>query len=110
MYANIKKWYFYNKIRLMADVVFTPDRDFLDRINQVESTLKDVDYKVDKIYDTIVGNEALGQEGVIMRLKKLERENDKLKEFKNKLVGAFLAGGAIWAVLWELLKQMLKAK
>jgi hypothetical protein len=94
----------------MGDVIFTPDKSFLDRITIVENTLRDVDYKVDKIYDTIVGNEALGQEGVIMRLKKLEKENDKLKEFKNKLIGAFVAGGAIWAVLWELLKNVIRSK
>jgi hypothetical protein len=45
-----------------------------------------------------------------MRLKKLEKENDKLKEFKNKLIGAFVAGGAIWAVLWELLKNVIRSK
>jgi hypothetical protein len=94
----------------MGDVIFTPDKSFLDRITIVENTLRDVDYKVDKIYDTIVGNEALGQEGVIMRLKKLEKENDRLKEFKNKLIGAFVAGGAIWAVLWELLKNVIRSK
>lgn len=94
----------------MGEVIFTPDKSFLDRITIVENTLRDVDYKVDKIYDTIVGNEALGQEGVIMRLKKLEKENDRLKEFKNKLIGAFVAGGAIWAVLWELLKNVIRSK
>jgi hypothetical protein len=94
----------------MGDITFTPDKNFLDRITIVENTLRDVDYKVDKIYDTIVGNEALGQEGVIMRLKKLEKENDKLKEFKNKLVGAFVAGGALWAILWELFKNVISSK
>lgn len=91
----------------MNDIVFTPDKDFLSRINDVENTLVKMDGKIEKIYDVVVGNETFDQVGVIGRLKKLENEYDKLTAFKNQLIGAFIAGGAIWTILYEFLKKMI---
>jgi hypothetical protein len=90
------------------DVQFTPDSIFSNRLDDVEETLGKMDSKINKIYDVVVGDEEFDQVGLIGRLKKLEKENEENKALKNKLVGAFLAGGALWTILWEMIKTMIK--
>ena len=34
------------------------------------------------------------------------RENNKA--LKNKLMGAFMMGGAVWTIIWELFKTYVK--
>ena len=63
--------------------------------------------KIEKIYDALVGNEKFDQLGLISRIKKLEEENEKYKALKNKLIGAFLVGGAAWTIIWEIIKKTL---
>ena len=92
----------------MAEVIFTPDKSFMDRLNDVEGTLVKMDSKLEKIFDVVVGNETFDQVGLIGRLKKLEKESEVNKALKNKLIGAFLMGGAIWTIIWELFKNMVK--
>ena len=92
----------------MAEVIFTPDKSFMDRLNDVEGTLVKMDSKLEKIFDVVVGNETFDQVGLIGRLKKLEKESENNKALKNKLMGAFLMGGALWTIIWELFKNMVK--
>lgn len=92
----------------MAEVIFTPDKSFMDRLNDVEGTLVKMDSKLERIFDVVVGNETFDQVGLIGRLKKLEKESENNKALKNKLMGAFLMGGAIWTIIWELFKNMVK--
>jgi hypothetical protein len=92
---------------MSTEVTFTPDKSFLERLNDVESTLGKMESKIEKIYDALCGNEKFDQLGLISRLKKLEEENEKFKALKNKLVGAFLVGGAVWAIIWEIVKKMI---
>lgn len=92
----------------MAEVIFTPDKSFMDRLNDVEGTLVKMDSKLERIFDVVVGNETFDQVGLIGRLKKLEKESENNKALKNKLMGAFLMGGAIWTIIWELFKNIVK--
>jgi hypothetical protein len=92
---------------MSTEVTFTPDKSFLERLNNVESTLGKMELKIEKIYDALCGNEKFDQLGLISRIKKLEEENEKYKAIKNKLIGAFLVGGAMWTVAWEMIKKML---
>jgi hypothetical protein len=92
---------------MSTEVTFTPDKSFLERLNDVENTLVKMESKIEKIYDALCGNEKFDQLGLISRLKKLEEENEKFKALKNKLIGAFLVGGAAWTVLWEIIKKMI---
>jgi hypothetical protein len=92
---------------MSTEVTFTPDKSFLERLNDVENTLVKMESKIEKIYDALVGNEKFDQLGLISRIKKLEEENEKYKAIKNKLIGAFLVGGAVWTVAWEMIKKML---
>ena len=79
-----------------------------ERLDDVEETLRNMDSKIEKIYDVVVGNEKFDQQGVIGRLKKLETENENNKELKNKLIGAFIVGGAGWTFILELVKMILR--
>jgi hypothetical protein len=92
---------------MSTEVTFTPDKSFLERLNDVENTLVKMESKIEKIYDALVGNEKFDQLGLISRIKKLEEENEKYTAIKNKLIGAFLVGGAVWTVAWEMIKKML---
>jgi hypothetical protein len=92
---------------MSTEVTFTPDKSFLERLNDVENTLVKMESKIEKIYDALCGNEKFDQLGLISRIKKLEEENEKYKAIKNKLIGAFLVGGAVWTVAWEMIKKML---
>ena len=84
------------------------DKDLLERIDHVENLVVRMGSKLDKIYDVVVGNETFDQEGLLSRIKKLEAESKKLDALKNKLIGAFIAGGTVWTILWELIKVAIK--
>lgn len=84
------------------------NKKLIDRIDQVEGLVIKMNGKLEKIYDVVVGNETFDQEGVLSRIKKLENESSKIHAIKNKLIGAFIAGGAVWTVLWELFKNFIK--
>ena len=80
---------------------------FAQRLDAVEVTLEKLMSKMSKLYDAVVGNETFDQTGIISRIKKLEIENDKNQALKNKLIGAFIVGGASWTVIWELIKYVI---
>lgn len=88
----------------------TGDKDLIQRIDHVEGIMMKMSGKLEKIYDVVVGNETFDQEGVLSRIKKLENESNKLHAIKNKLTGAFIAGGAVWTVLWEVIKSWINTK
>ena len=90
----------------MSDIIFKPDGDFLTRMDKVEDTLLQMNSKLNKIFDVVVGDARFDQEGIIGRVKKLESENEKNKALKNKLVGAFVIGGAVWTVVFEIIKKI----
>lgn len=75
------------------------------RVNHIEKTIMKISPQIDEIYKVIVGNEAFQQEGLISRVKKLEEQNEKSNALRNKLMGAFVVGGAVWTILWEVIKN-----
>jgi hypothetical protein len=75
------------------------------RVTHVEKIIIKISPQIDEIYKVIVGNEAFQQEGLISRVKKLEDQNEKSNALRNKLMGAFIVGGAIWTVIWEVIKN-----
>jgi len=86
------------------------DKDVLSRIEHLEGIVIKMSGKLEKIYDVVVGNETFDQEGLLSRIKKLEQENKRLTAIKNKLIGAFVAGGAVWTIVWEVFKNWIKTK
>jgi cytochrome c556 len=83
------------------------EKDLSQRIEHVEGLMVKMSGKLEKIYDVVVGNETFDQEGVLSRIKKLEGESKKLNDLKNRLIGAFVAGGAVWTVIWEIVKKFI---
>lgn len=81
------------------------ETDLRNRVNHIEKAVLKISPQIDEIYKVIVGNEAFQQEGLISRVKKLEDENEKNNALKNKLIGAFLVGGAGWTIIWEIGKK-----
>ena len=79
-----------------------------ERLSHVENALTKLSTTIDKIYNSLVGNETFDQQGLISRVKRIEEDHDKFKAFKNKLIGAFLIGGAASTLLWELILQLFK--
>lgn len=92
----------------METIKLNPNKSFMDRLSDVEGTLVRMDSKLEKIFDVVVGNDTFDQMGLIGRLKKLEKESEINKALKNKLMGAFLMGGAVWTIIWELFKNYVK--
>jgi septation ring formation regulator EzrA len=86
----------------------TPNNLINERLDSVEETLFQLQKKIEKIYDVVVGNEEFGQKGIIKRLTELERENEKLKALKNKFIGASVVCGGLFTLAVELIKFMLK--
>lgn len=92
----------------MSDFAVQPkEKDVNLRLEHLENIVTKMNNKMDKIFDVVVGNETFDQVGLINRLKHLEKESDKLKALKNKLVGAFIVGGAAWTIIWELFKKLI---
>ena len=78
------------------------------RMENVEKIVENMDRKINKIFDVVVGDEKFAQEGIISRLVKLEKAEIKNKAIQNRLIGAFIVGGVIWNILLEAVKIYLK--
>jgi len=51
--------------------------------------------KLDEVHAAIIGNEKLGQEGIIPRLNKVEAYQQTDKIYKAKVAGGLLIGGPL---------------
>jgi hypothetical protein len=90
------------------DMNVTSESNVNERLSHVENTLSKLSTTIDKIYHSLVGNETFDQQGLISRVKRIEEDHEKFRAFKNKLVGAFIIGGAASTLLWELVLQLFK--
>lgn len=106
------------------------DRDFLASWADIVGTIHNMEKKVSKLHDVVIGDREFGQEGMLERLKNIEvdldniekdiieikktdpatikKEVDELKSYKNKLVGISLAMGVFIAIIWEFIKELFK--
>lgn len=62
---------------------------------------------LNEVHAAIVGNEKMGHEGVIVRLRKLEDYKKKDEKFKNRLAGGVAVGSFAGAGLWQWIKNVL---
>lgn len=78
------------------------------RLVEVEQTLKEVQSLMNKLYLAVTGSDEFDQDGLIKRIKKLEKEAENTKAFKNKVMGMSAIGGALLAGVFELIKAFIK--
>ena len=78
----------------------TDKASLYERVNYIEKTVAKTSPLIEEIYKSIVGNETFQQEGLLTRVKKLKEFKEKNIAVKNKLIGAFIVGGAVWTVIW----------
>lgn len=57
------------------------------------------------IHTAIIGNESLGQEGIIPRLKAVEKYQQKDKLYKAKVAGGVLVGVPLLSEFWHWLTK-----
>ena len=77
------------------------------RLSTVEEICNKMEKQLTKIFEVVVGDENFGQVGLIQRLVTVEKETEKLKNFKNKLIGAAIFGGGFTAAIFELVKFII---
>ena len=77
------------------------------RLTEVEITLKEVQNTLHKLYNAVVGSDEFDQDGLIKRIKRLERDNENTKAFKYKLMGVSALSGTILAIIFEGIKFLV---
>ncbi len=70
-----------------------------------EKKLNHVSDRVDQLYAAFVGNETMGQKGIIKRLSQLEREQEKYKTQRNRIIGGVAVGTPILVIIWHWIEQ-----
>ena len=91
----------------MADNTNNRLESIENRLDSIENTLEKVVANFNKLYVAVVGNETFDQEGIVHRLKRLEKEVGHWTKIRLKLMGVFIGGGVVWTVFWELAKKFL---
>lgn len=77
------------------------------RLTEVENTLKEMQGMLHKLYHAVVGSDEFDQDGLIKRIKRLEKESESTKAFKNKLIGMSAIGGGVLALIFEAIKTLV---
>lgn len=75
-----------------------------DKMESVDNRLSKIEDTLNKLYMHIVGDQEFGHQGLIKRVESLEKDNQKLMEYKNKLIGGSMVAGGLFTVIFELLK------
>lgn len=91
----------------MADNTNNRLESIEQRLDSIENTLEKVVTNFNKLYVAVVGNETFDQEGILQRLKRVEKEVNNWTKIRLKLMGVFIGGGVAWTVLWEVAKHFL---
>ena len=92
-------------VKTSGTKTISAEQDLRNRVTHMEKVVLKISPQIDEIYKVIVGNEAFQQEGLITRVKRLEDKELENSALKNKLIGAFVAGGAVWTIIWEIIKH-----
>lgn len=74
------------------------------KMDSVDSRLSKIEDTLNKLYTHIVGDQEFGHKGLIKRVEVLEKSNQQLMEYKNKIIGGSVVAGTLFTVIFELLK------
>lgn len=73
-------------------------------LSSMSLKIQEVDVSLNKLNQTVIGDETYGQVGLIKKVEEHNAYIDKDKEFKSRLVG----GGLVISFLWGLILKFWK--
>lgn len=84
------------------------DLELQSALDALNKKFDHVDKKVGEIYNAIAGNEKLGADGIVKRLRVLEAESERWKMLYYKGIGIITGIMLIWEVVKSIIE--LRAK
>ena len=88
-----------------TETVQTSDIEWIkSMLAQVNSKLQDVEVTLVKLNQTVIGDKAYGQIGLIEKVEEHNAYIEKDKEFKSRLVG----GGIVLSFIWGMILKFWK--
>ena len=75
-----------------------------DTLGQMNSKLKDVETTLIKLNQTVIGDKAYGQIGLIEKVEEHNTYIEKDKEFKSRLIGGGIVVSFIWGIILKFWK------
>jgi len=76
--------------------------------SDMQYMLREMEKTLTQLNQTIVGNPAYGQKGLVSEINEIKGyvENDKM--LKNKLMGGLMVVGVVWSIIWSYITQLIK--
>lgn len=75
-----------------------------NQLDSVQTRLSKIDDTLNRLYTHIAGDQEFGHQGLIKRVEYLEKSNQKLMEYKNKIIGGSVVAGATFTLIFEFIK------
>jgi len=90
------------------EIIANQKFDHLDTmLDKVDDRLSKIEDTLNRLYTHIAGDKEFGHQGLIKRVEALETSNQKLMEYRNKIIGGSVVAGVIFTAIFELLKTYL---
>jgi hypothetical protein len=81
-------------------VINTTDIDFIkSTLTSMNSKLQDMELTLDKLNNTVIGDKAYGQVGLVEQVSNHEKYIETDRNFKSKVVGGTIVVGFLWTLL-----------
>lgn len=82
--------------------------EFGDKQKEMDDTLKNVCVELNQLKQTVIGNYAYGQVGLVKEINDIKKYVEKDKLFKNKLYGGLTVIGVVWTLVLQYLTHYFK--
>lgn len=82
--------------------------EFGDKQKEMDNTLKNVCVELNQLKQTVIGNYAYGQVGLVKEINDIKKYVEKDKMFKNKLYGGLTVIGVVWTLVLQYLTHFFK--
>lgn len=83
---------------------------FVDKQENMDGVLKNMDKTLTQLNQTVVGNATYGQKGLVSELAEIKKYVEKDKMFKNKMTGGLIVIGVVWTILLEFFSKIFILK
>jgi hypothetical protein len=82
--------------------------EFGDKQKDMDNTLKSVCSELNQLKQTVIGNYAYGQVGLVKEINDIKKYVEKDKMFKNKLYGGLTVIGVVWTLVLQYITHFFK--